>query len=68
MTTYATTPPNEYVGYKVTRTPNLGSVTITLVNLSGVTGAITTGPGGTDPVLYAVGYLWPRGDGTPAGT
>lgn len=67
MTTYLIT--TEAIdGFTIARRPAMGS--LVLVNPSvtggGTTTTDTTGSGGVPPAA-AVGYLWPRGDGTPAG-
>lgn len=67
MTTYAIANPS-LDGFLVNRTPFLSTLTMAVPSITGG-GSITITPGGptsTDPA--AVGYLWPRGDGTPSAT
>lgn len=55
----------------ILRHVTLGSIDYHVITDSGVVvdGSDPNPPGGTAPPLaYAVGYLWPRGDGTPAST
>jgi hypothetical protein len=61
-------PPGDNDEMRVSHVPNLGTLAMVVVTLGGDT-VVDTGPGTTDPPpAAAVGYLWPRGDGTPAAT
>lgn len=55
-------------GFVVTRSYFLSTLTMTNPSISGGGSTVVTpgGPGSTTPA--AVGYLWPRGDGTPNAT
>lgn len=53
------------------RTPTFGAIEYHIITDAGIIVDVVdpNNPGGTAlPLAQAVGYLWPRGDGTPAGS
>ena len=69
MPTYLTSN-HTLAGMSVQRSVFTSTLTIENPTISGGGGTTTTTPGGSGatPIAQAVAYLWPRGDGTPAGT
>ena len=71
MSTYATSDavPGDGGELRSDRTANVSSLAFAYITVTGGGTGTVSGSGPGDPAPpAAVAYLWPRGDGTPAGT